>query len=98
MATTKKTNVGTGTETEKDVQTPEPQENNGANQTTGTTEQKTEEKLGWLKKHWKAVTAAVAAVVTIGGTGVVAYKKGKAKGIMEIPVQDDDGGAYNPEE
>lgn len=95
MATTKKeTNVGTEPE-KNDVQTPEGAQN-GANQTTGTTEQKTE-KLGWLKRHWKAVAGAIAAVVTIGGTGVVAYKKGKAKGIMEVPVPDDDG-AYGPEE
>lgn len=50
----------------------------------------TEEKLGfggWLKKHWKGVTATVLGVGTAVGTSIAAYKKGKAAGVASVPCQ-----------
>ena len=50
----------------------------------------TEEKLGfggWLKKHWKGVTATVIGVGTAVGTSIAAYKKGKAAGVASVPCQ-----------
>lgn len=40
---------------------------------------------GWLKKHWKGVTAGAAAILAGGGSAFVAYRKGKAAGIMSVP-------------
>lgn len=41
----------------------------------------------WLKRHWKGVVAAVTGAAAVGGSAVVAYKKGKAAGIMSVPQQ-----------
>ena len=40
----------------------------------------------WLKKHWKGVAAGVSALGAIGGSAVVAYKRGKAAGVASVPV------------
>ena len=66
-------------------------------------ETKTEEKLGfggWLKKHWKGVTAAVVGVGTAVGTSIAAYKKGKAAGqaCAPMPIQDQEDYSLNPNE
>lgn len=48
-----------------------------------------EEKKGFgafCKRNWKKIVAGVTGVLAIGGSAVVAYKKGKAAGIMSVPV------------
>lgn len=42
-------------------------------------------KPNWFKRHWKGVTAGAVGVVTAVGSAFVAYKKGKAAGIMSVP-------------
>lgn len=96
MAEKKNVNNGTENGEQKDVQKPEGTQENGANQNAGATEEPKKEKLGWFKQHWKGLTGAVAAILTVGGASVVAYKKGKQAGIMETPMNDD--GSYGPEE
>ena len=56
--------------------------------------------VGWLKSHWKGVTAAAVGIGTAVTTSVVAYKKGKAAGIMSVPVQQQEEEDYslNPNE
>lgn len=53
---------------------------------------------GWLKQHWKGAVAAVTGVLAVGGSAIVAYKKGKAAGIMSVPMppQQDDDYSLNP--
>ena len=49
----------------------------------------TEEKGGFgafCKRNWKKIVAGVTGALAIGGSAVVAYKKGKAAGIMSVPV------------
>ena len=49
----------------------------------------TEEKGGfgaWCKRNWKKLAAGATGLLAIGGSAVVAYKKGKAAGIMSVPV------------
>ena len=61
----------------------------------------TEEKKGfggWLKKHWKGVTATIIGAGTAVGSAVVAYKKGKAAGVMSVPQQEADDYSLNPNE
>ena len=65
-------------------------------------ETKTEEKLGfggWLKKHWKGVTATVVGVGAAVGTSIAAYKKGKAAGAYcaTMPADQEDY-SLNPNE
>ncbi len=54
--------------------------------------------VGWLKSHWKGVTAAAVGIGTAVTTS--AYKKGKAAGIMSVPVQQQEEEDYslNPNE
>jgi len=54
---------------------------------------------GWLKEHWKGATAAVIAVGTAVGTGIAAYRKGKAAGAAaaSMPVEQEDY-SLNPNE
>ena len=40
----------------------------------------------WCKRNWKKLVAGATGVLAIGGSAVVAYKKGKAAGIMSVPV------------
>ena len=40
----------------------------------------------WCKQHWKGLVASVTGVLAIGGTAVAAYKRGKAVGIMSVPM------------
>lgn len=59
----------------------------------------TEEKKGfggWLKKHWKGVTATIIGAGTAVGSAVVAYKKGKAAGVMSVPQQEADDYSLDP--
>ena len=42
---------------------------------------------GWLKKHWKAVTAAALGAAAAGGSAYAAYRKGKAAGMAGVPAQ-----------
>ena len=51
---------------------------------------------GWLKKHWKGVTATIVGVGTAAGSAVVAYRKGKAAGIMSVPQQEADDYSLDP--
>ena len=51
---------------------------------------------GWLKKHWKGVTAALVGAGAAAGSAVVAYKKGKAAGVAYAPQQDDDNYSLDP--
>lgn len=53
-------------------------------------------KQNWLKKHWKGVTAGAAAVVTAVGSAFVAYKKGKAAGIMSVPTPPQEDYSLDP--
>lgn len=54
---------------------------------------------GWLKKHWKAVTAAALGAAAAGGSAYAAYKKGKAAGIAAVPAQQDtEDYSLNPNE
>jgi len=50
----------------------------------------------WLKKHKKGVIATVVGAVTAGGSAFVAYKKGKAAGIMSVPVPENDDYSLDP--
>ncbi len=54
----------------------------------------------WLKAHWKGVTAAVTGAGAAVASAVVAYKKGKAAGIMSVPAPQQDAEDYslNPNE
>lgn len=62
----------------------EPQ--NGQQQTTETTEQKGG--FGaWCKRHWKGLVAGVTGALAVGGSAVVAYKKGKQAGVASVPPQ-----------
>ena len=49
-----------------------------------------------LKKHWKGVTATIVGVGTAAGSAVVAYRKGKAAGIMSVPQQEADDYSLDP--
>ena len=49
----------------------------------------------WFKKHWKAVVGTVAGAGAVVGSGVVAYKKGKAAGIMSVPVPQQEPDDYS---
>lgn len=49
----------------------------------------------WLKQHWKGVVGAVAGTGAVIGSGVVAYKKGKAAGIMSVPVPQQEPDDYS---
>lgn len=58
-----------------------------------------EEKGGfkkWLKDHKKGVIATVIGAFTAGGSAFVAYKKGKAAGIMSVPVPEQDDYSLDP--
>lgn len=65
------------------------------------TEQQTEQKAGfgaWCKRHWKGLVAGVTGALAVGGSAVVAYKKGKAAGIMSVPVPEQEDYSLNPNE
>lgn len=53
----------------------------------------------WLKRHWKGVVAGIVGTGATVGSAVIAYKKGKAAGIMSVPApnQDEDY-SLNPNE
>ena len=54
---------------------------------------------GWLKKHWKGVTAAVVGAAAAGGSAYAAYKKGKAAGMAGVPAQQEpEDYSLNPNE
>lgn len=53
-------------------------------------------KQNWFKKHWKGVAGSAAAVVTVLGTGFVAWKKGKAAGIMSVPTPPQEDYSLDP--
>ena len=40
----------------------------------------------FCKKHWKGLVAGVTGIVGTAASAVVAYKRGKAAGIMSVPV------------
>lgn len=54
--------------------------------------------VGWLKSHWKGVTAAAVGIGTAVTTSVLAYKKGKAAGAVVPAQQDDEDYSLNPNE
>lgn len=62
----------------------------------------TEEKKGFgafCKAHWKGITAGVLGALGIGGSAIVAYKKGKAAGIASVPLpNEEDDYSLNPNE
>lgn len=39
----------------------------------------------WLKRNWKKIAVAASGAAAIGGSAVVAYKRGKAAGIQSVP-------------
>ena len=49
-------------------------------------EQKNGGFFAWCKRHWKALAGAGAGAGLLVTSGVVAYKKGKAAGIMSVPM------------
>ena len=53
---------------------------------------------GWLKQHWKGAVAVLTGAAAVGGSAVVAYKRGKAAGIMSVPVpqQEQEDYSLNP--
>ena len=53
---------------------------------------------GWLKKHWKGVTAAVTGTGAAVASAIVAYRKGKAAGMTCVPQQDAEDYSLNPNE
>lgn len=54
---------------------------------------------GWLKKHWKGLTAAVVGAAAAGGSAYAAYKKGKAAGMAGVPAQQEpEDYSLNPNE
>lgn len=71
-----------------------------APQQPATTEEQKTGFGGWLKKHWKGVVGGVTATAAAVGSAVVAYKKGKAAGVMSVPVQQTETDDYslNPNE
>lgn len=54
---------------------------------------------GWMKKHWKALTAAALGAAAAGGSAYAAYKKGKAAGMAGVPAQQEpEDYSLNPNE
>ena len=54
---------------------------------------------GWLKKHWKGLTAAAVGAAAAGGSAYAAYRKGKAAGMAGVPVQQEpEDYSLNPNE
>lgn len=54
---------------------------------------------GWLKKHWKGVTAAVTGTGAAVASAIVAYRKGKAAGMSScVPQQEQEDYSLNPNE
>ena len=54
---------------------------------------------GWMKKHWKALTAAALGAAAAGGSAYAAYRKGKAAGINAgVPAQETEDYSLNPNE
>lgn len=93
-------NVGTE-QVQQQVATPvqaEPQ----TVQTEATVQQVEQKGFGnWLKKHKKGVIAAVTGFTATVGSAFVAYKKGKAAGIMSVPApqgQPEEDYSLNPNE
>ena len=50
----------------------------------------------WIKKHKKGVIATVTGAVAAAGSAFVAYKKGKAAGIMSVPAPEQDDYSLDP--
>lgn len=69
---------------QQQVETPVQAEPQNVQQVAAQPEQKTGFG-GWLKKHWKGVTAAITGGGAAVASAVIAYKKGKAAGIMAAP-------------
>ena len=67
-------------------------------------QQKSEEKTGlksWLKRHWRGVTAGIIGTGIIGGSAVLAYKKGKKTGMSYVPLpteEEQEDYSLNPNE
>ena len=54
---------------------------------------------GWLKKHWKGLTAAALGAAAAGGSAYAAYRKGKAAGMAGVPAQQEpEDYSLNPNE
>jgi hypothetical protein len=53
-------------------------------------------KPNWFKRHWKGVTAGAVGLVTAVGSAFVAYKKGKAAGIMSVPTPPQEDYSLDP--
>ena len=49
----------------------------------------------WMKRHWKGVVGTVTGALAVGGSAIVAYKKGKAAGAVMQTQQEDDN-SLNP--
>ena len=52
----------------------------------------------WFKRHWKGVVGGVSAIAATAASAVVAYKKGKAAGIMAAPPAQREDYSLNPNE
>ena len=79
MSNQKEQNVGAEQVQEAPVQA-EPQQ-----QTAPQTEEKKGGFGAFVKQHWKGLVATVTGALAIGGSAVVAYKKGKAAGMNYCP-------------
>ena len=97
MANENEKNVNGEVKTEGAVQNAPAAEPVNAAPQQGTTEEKKGFKA-WLKKHWKGAAAGLAGALALGGSAVVAYKKGKAAGIMSVPVEPTEDYSLNPNE
>lgn len=82
----------------KQVETPVQAEPQQAQVVVQVTEPKKEGIGGWLKKHWKGVTAAVTGTGAAVASAIVAYRKGKAAGMNCMPPQEQEDYSLNPNE
>ena len=60
-----------------------------------------EKKVGigtWIKAHWKGLVAGIVGAGAIGGSAVVAYKKGKQAGMNTVPCGEQEDYSLNPNE
>ena len=84
-----KANGTTGDVVNQQVQNDVPAQTEPQNQQPAETEEKG---FGaFCKRNWKKIVAGVTGALAIGGSAVVAYKKGKAAGIMSVPVPQQSG-------
>lgn len=83
---------------QQQVETPVQAEPQQAQVVVQVTEPKKEGIGGWLKKHWKGVTAAVTGTGAAVASAIVAYRKGKAAGMNCMPPQEQEDYSLNPNE